>query len=175
MARLILGISGGIASCCATWLTASAAGTRWYLWIAAVALLVAVDLGRRLPHANARLVPLLLCLPVALGNFYQATTFSQTQGLAGLRCARWPRPCSFIINIIGLVPARRPSASFLTCSRTTSGGVAAPALPSSLVNVWAAVHYVIAGRHLANDLKSRRVAHRILRGHGRRNAGSFFS
>ena len=42
-------------------------------------------------------------VPVLLGNFYQATSFSQTQGLVGLRMRSVAAAVFlFIVNIIGL-------------------------------------------------------------------------
>ena len=44
-----------------------------------------------------------MILPVLLGNFYQATTFSQTQGISALRMrAVAAGILLFILNIIGL-------------------------------------------------------------------------
>ena len=53
------------------------------------------------PTANTSL--LWLIIPVALGNFYQAATFSQTQGVVELKMRSVAAAILlFIINIIGL-------------------------------------------------------------------------
>jgi len=83
---LILGIPGGIGIVLGGWMADryGSRDTRWYLWIVTVALLLGVpfSLGIYLTD-SAGMALLFLCIPVLLGNFYQATTFSQTQPGAG--------------------------------------------------------------------------------------------
>jgi len=157
---LILGIPGGIGIAFGGYLADRLGGrdTRWYLWIVAVALLVAVPISVAvflMPTAGLAL--LLLCLPVALGNFYQATSFSQTQGLAGLRMrAVAAAVLLFIINIIGLGagPQTVGILSDLLAGEFGKESLRWALLLVSLVNIWAAFHYVVAGRHLDTDLKA---------------------
>jgi len=155
----IIGIAGGVG----IWLGGALADRlgerdpRWYLRIVAFGLVVAwpfsagAFLAQSVPVALA-----LLVVPVLLGNFYQATTFSQTQGLVGLRMrAVAAAVLLFIINIIGLGLG------------PTVVGVLADALHErfgveslryalvlcSLVNLWSAVHYYVGGNYLADDLE----------------------
>ena len=101
---LILGIPGGLGIFLGGYLSDyfGAKDTRWALWIVAIAmglsgpLYILVYLS---PTANYSL--LCLIIPVALGNFYQAATFSQTQGLVELRMRSVAAAILlFIINII---------------------------------------------------------------------------
>ena len=155
----IIGIAGGVG----IWLGGALADRlgerdpRWYLRIVALGIVIAwpfsvgAFLAESVPLALA-----LLVVPVLLGNFYQATTFSQTQGLVGLRMrAVAAAVLLFIINIIGLGLG------------PTVVGVLADALHErfgveslryalvlcSLVNLWSAVHYYVGANYLAEDLE----------------------
>ena len=155
---LVLGIPGGLGIVLGGWLSdrLGARDTRWYLWIVAVALLVVVPIG-----AGAYLVDawwlslLLLSLPVMLGNFYQGTTFAQTQGLAPVRMrAVAAAILLFILNFIGFVFGP-PAVGFL--ADVLSSDYGDDALRYSLfawgfVNLWAAFHYWRAGQQLPADL-----------------------
>src|SRR5690606_20729963 len=103
---LILGIPGGIGIAAGGWLADrfGARDTRWYMWIVTVTLLVAMPFGIGVYLAPSPYLALaLLVIPVALGNFYQATTFAQTQGLVTLRMRSVAAAVLlFILNIIGL-------------------------------------------------------------------------
>ncbi|NJN53183.1 MAG: MFS transporter [Gammaproteobacteria bacterium] len=155
---LILGIPGGIGIALGGYLADRLGGrdTRWYLWVVAVALLIGVPFAVAVfmvDSASAALA--LLCLPVMLGNFYQATTFSQTQGLVGLRMrAVAAAVLLFIINIIGLGAGPQAVGILSDLLAADYGGESLrfALLAVSLVNVWAALHYYLGGRHLAADL-----------------------
>ena len=103
---LILGIPGGIGIALGGYLADrfGAKDTRWYLWTTAIALVACVPLNYVVYAADTAFVSLwAMVLPVLLGNFYQATTFSQTQGISSLRMrAVAAGILLFIINIIGL-------------------------------------------------------------------------
>jgi predicted MFS family arabinose efflux permease len=156
---LVLGIPGGLGIVAGGWLSDrfGARDTRWYLWVVAVALVVVVPFG-----AAAFLVEswwlslILLCIPVMLGNFYQGTTFAQTQGLAPVRMrAVAAAVLLFVLNFIGFVFGP-PAVGIL--SDVLAGTFADDALRYSLftwgfVNLWAAFHYWRAGAHLPADLK----------------------
>ena len=155
---LILGIPGGIGISLGGYLADrfGSRDTRWYLWIVSVALLLGVPFSLGVFTASsAELALLCLAVPVLLGNFYQATTFSQTQGLASLRMrAVAAAVLLFIVNIIGL-GAGPQITGILSDLLTPQYGVESlryALLLVSLVNIWSAWHYYIAGRHLAADL-----------------------
>ncbi|HEY5646581.1 MAG TPA: MFS transporter [Pseudomonadales bacterium] len=155
---LILGIPGGIGIAWGGFLAdrLGARDTRWYLRLVAVALALAVPFSfgvYLLPNPYWALA--FLVLPVMLGNFYQATTFSQTQGLVELRMrAVAAAVLLFVLNIIGL--GLGPFAvGFL--SEMLSGAYGSESLRYALlicgmVNLWAAWHYWLGGRYLEGDL-----------------------
>ncbi len=155
---LILGIPGGLGIVMGGWLADrfGARDTRWYLWIVSVALLLSVpfNLGIYLaPTENLAL--LFMLVPVMLGNFYQATTFSQTQGLVELRMrAVAAAVLLFIINIIGLGlgPQMVGVVSDLLKPEYGDDSMRYALMTLSLANVWSAWHYYIAGKHLKAEL-----------------------
>jgi predicted MFS family arabinose efflux permease len=155
---LILGIPGGIGIALGGYLADrfGARDPRWFLWVVAVALLAGVpfSLGVYLA-ASPYLALLMLVLPVALGNFYQATTFAQTQGLATLRMRSVAAAVLlFILNIIGLGLGPQFTGLLSDMLRPQFGDESLrwSLLICSLVNIWAAYHYYVAGKLLKADL-----------------------
>jgi predicted MFS family arabinose efflux permease len=156
---LIVGIAGGVGISLGGFLADrwGSRDARWFLWVVSVALLVGMPFS-----VAAFLAPsstqALLCLvaPVLLGNFYQATTFSQTQGLVGLRMrAVAAGVLLFIINIIGLGagPTVVGFVADLLMPRFGAESLRYALLLCSVVNLWAAAHYFVAGKYLENDLE----------------------
>ncbi|MCY4343108.1 MAG: MFS transporter [Gammaproteobacteria bacterium] len=158
---LVLGIPGGVGIVLGGWLSdqLGARDARWYLWMVAVALAVGVPVGAAAFLVESWWVSLLLlCLPVMLGNFYQGTTFAQTQGLAPVRMrAVAAAILLFILNFIGFVfgPPAVGVLSDLLASSFGSHALRYSLLCWGLVNLWAAFHYWRAGRWLPGDLESR--------------------
>ena len=96
-----------------------------------------------------------MIIPVLLSNFYQATTFSQTQGISELRMrALAAGILLFIMNIIGLGLGPQLVGLISDLLKDTYGteSLRYALLICSLANIWAAVHYVIAGWYLKDDL-----------------------
>jgi predicted MFS family arabinose efflux permease len=155
---LIFGIPGGIGIALGGRLADhfGERDARWYLWVVAAALLVVVPIGLGVYLTDdATLALLFLVVPVLLGNFYQATTFAQTQTLVGLRMRSVAAAILlFVINIIGL--ALGPSAvgflSDLLAPEFGTDSLRWALLICSLANLWAAFHYWQAGRHFPGDL-----------------------
>ena len=155
---LILGIPGGIGIALGGWMADryGARDTRWYLWVVSVALLLGVPFSFGVYLSSSALWALLaLMIPVMLGNFYQATTFSQTQGLVTLRMRSVAAAVLlFIINIIGL-GAGPQVVGVLSDALASSYGnesLRYSLLIVSFVNVWSAYHYYVAGKYLKEDL-----------------------
>ena len=130
--------------------------TRRYLWIVTVALLAGVPFTVGVyPSAGPYGALLFLILPVLLRNFYQATTYSQTQGLVGLRMRSVAAAILlFIINIIGLGMSPQFVEIISDLLQPTYGreSLRYSLLICSFVNVWAAAHHHLAGKHLADGL-----------------------
>lgn len=155
---LILGIPGGIGIALGGYLADryGAKDTRWYLWVVTVALLIAVPITVGVYLSSSATASLLfLILPVLLGNFYQATTFSQAQGLVPLRMrAVAAAVLLFILNIIGLGagPQMVGVVSDLLAPTYGDESLRYALLVLSFVNIWAAYHYYLAGKTLKQDL-----------------------
>lgn len=155
---LILGIPGGIGIALGGYLADRFGNrdTRWYLWIVTASLLLAApfSIGVYLSD-TATWSLLLLIIPVALGNFYQATTFSQTQGLVTLRMrAVAAAVLLFILNIIGLGAGPQFVGLLSDLLRESYGdeSLRYSLLIFSFVNLWAAYHYYAAGKTLKAEL-----------------------
>ncbi len=155
---LILGIPGGIGIALGGYLADryGAKDPRWYLWVVSVALLIAVPITIGVYLSNSATASLLfLILPVLLGNFYQATTFSQAQGLVPLRMrAVAAAVLLFILNIIGLGAGPQVVGIVSDLLAPTYGdeSLRYALLILSFVNIWAAYHYFVAGKTLKADL-----------------------
>lgn len=162
---LIFGIPGGIGIALGGFLADrfGSIDPRWYLWVVAVALSIAAPfaLGVFLyPTAGGAL--LFMVIPVLLGNFYQATTFSQTQGLVSLRMRAVAAAfLLFLLNIVGLGagPQVVGVLSDLLAERYGQDSLRMSLLAFSFVNLWAAFHYWRGGRYLAADLKLANTAY----------------
>ena len=157
---LILGVAGGVGIAGGGYLADKfgAKDPKWYLWTTAIALIIATPFNIMVYFAtNSTLALLAMILPVLFGNFYQATTFSQTQGISELRMrAVAAGILLFIINFIGLGfgPQVVGLVSDLLTESYGQESLRYALLVCSLVNIWAALHYFIAGRHLKDDLVS---------------------
>ena len=155
---LILGIPGGIGIALGGYLAYrfGARDPKWFLWTTAVSLLICVPLNFVVfMSTNSTTALLAMILPVLLGNFYQATTFSQTQGISALRMrAVAAGILLFIINIIGLGLGPQLVGILSDVLNPDFGdeSLRYALLICSLVYMWAAIHYFIAGRHLGDDL-----------------------
>ena len=157
---LILGIPGGIGIALGGYLADRFGGrdTRWYLWIPAAALFAGVPFSFGIYLSTGPYAALaFLILPVALGNFYQATTFSQTQGLVGLRMRSVAAAVLlFILNIIGLGLGPQV-VGLLSDALAPSFGQESlrySLLICGMMNLWAALHFYLGGKYLADDLKA---------------------
>ena len=155
---LILGIPGGLGIFLGGYLSDyfGSKDVRWCLWIVALAMLITVPLYYMVflsPTSNTSF--LWLIVPIAFGNFYQATTFSQTQGIVELRMRSVAAAILlFIINIIGL--GFGPQAVGIL-SDILSKNYGKESLRYSLMilttlKLWCAYHYYLAGKYLKYDL-----------------------
>ena len=155
---LILGIPGGLGIFLGGYLSDyfGSKDVRWCLWIVALAMLITTPFYYMVylsPTSNTSF--LWLIIPIAFGNFYQATTFSQTQGIVELRMRSVAAAILlFIINIIGL--GFGPQAVGIL-SDILSKNYGKESLRYSLMilttlKLWCAYHYYLAGKYLKYDL-----------------------
>ncbi|MEK9588855.1 MAG: MFS transporter [Gammaproteobacteria bacterium] len=155
---LILGIPGGIGIALGGYLADryGARDTRWYLWIVSVALIASMPLFFGVYLSNTAFASLMfLILPILLGNFYQATTFSQTQGLVSLRMRSVAAAVLlFILNMIGLGAGPQAVGILSDVLQPSYGdeSLRYALLILSTVQIWAAYHYYQAGKSLKGDL-----------------------
>jgi MFS family permease len=155
---LILGVAGGIGIFLGGYLADKFGrkDPKWYLWVTAIALLIIVPFNLVVYLSDTLTYALLgMIIPVMLGNFYQATSFSQTQGLVELRMrAVAAGILLFIINIIGLGlgPQLVGILSDLLEPVYQTESLRYALLICSLINAWAALHYFIGGKYLREEL-----------------------
>jgi predicted MFS family arabinose efflux permease len=155
---LILGIPGGLGIFLGGYLSDyfGAKDVRWSLWVAAIAMLLSGPLYFLVylsTTANSSL--LWLIIPVALGNFYQAATFSQTQGMVELRMRSVAAAILlFVINIIGLGfgPQSVGILSDILHSEYGKESLRYSLLFFASLKIWCAFHYYMAGKYLKDDL-----------------------
>ena len=155
---LILGIPGGLGIFLGGYLSDyfGAKNVKWSLWVAAIAMDLTVPFNVYVYLSpTATMSFLWLIIPVALGNFYQAATFSQTQGLVELRMRSVAAAILlFIINIIGIGfgPQSVGILSDLLHSEYGKDSLRYSLLIFAFLKLWCAFHYYMAGKYLKEDL-----------------------
>jgi predicted MFS family arabinose efflux permease len=155
---LILGVPGGVGIVLGGYLADrfGRIDKRWYLWTVPVAQVLALPFSIAVFMSDSAIASLLfLIIPVMIGNFYQATTFSQTQGLVTLRMRSVAAAILlFIVSFIGmgLGPQIVGILSDLLQSTYGDDSLRYSLLILSFVNLWGAWHYYEAGKHLGDDL-----------------------
>jgi predicted MFS family arabinose efflux permease len=155
---LIVGIAGAIGIALGGYLADRVAriDRRWSLWIVSVAVLINIPFAVGVFFSGTVQACLwFMIVPFLLGNFWQGTSFAQTQGLVGLRMrAVAAAVLLFIVNMIGLGagPQFVGIVSDLLAPRFGVDSLRWALAICSLVNLWAAVHFYIAGRALPAEL-----------------------
>ncbi|MSR13651.1 MAG: MFS transporter [Gammaproteobacteria bacterium] len=155
---LIVGIAGAIGIAAGGYLADRVArfDRRWSLWLVSVAVVINIPFAAGVFFAtNASDALLWMIVPFLLGNFWQGTSFAQTQGLVGLRMrAVAAAVLLFIVNMIGLGagPQLVGIVSDLLNPRFGADSLRWALAICSLMNLWAAVHFYIAGRALPGEL-----------------------
>ena len=155
---LILGIPGGLGIFLGGYSSDyfGSKDTRWCLWIVALAMAITVPLYYMVflsPNAYSSF--LWLIVPIFFGNFYQATTFSQTQGVVELRMRSVAAAILlFIINIIGLGfgPQAVGLLSAFLNPEYGKESLRYSLLILTTIKLWCAYHYYLAGKYLKEDL-----------------------
>ena len=155
---LMMGIAGGAGMFLGGYLADrwGARDSRWYLWIVAVAMVVALPFGAAAYLAsNPYWALALLALPVFASNFWQATTFAQIQGMVRLRMRSVASAVLlFIANIVGLGagPWAIGAVSDLLAPQYGADSLRWSLMWFSAISILVAWHYYAAGKHLAADL-----------------------
>lgn len=155
---LIMGIPGGAGIFLGGYLADKfgARDSRWYLWTAAVAAIVALPFGvASYLLANPYWALAVFSVPIMLSNFWQATTFAQTQSLVRLRMRSVASAILlFIINIIGLGagPWAIGALSDALAPRYGADSLRWSLMIFGSLGLWVAYHFYVGGKHLATDL-----------------------
>ena len=140
--------------------------TRWYLWIPAITLVIVVPMGWVVYSLDNKVTAMLLLIPyIALTAAYLGPSIASTHRLAGLReRALASAVLLLVLNFIGngLGPTITGTVSHLLNNWLLEQGVdkaqaAADGLRWAIritvaVNIWAAIHYVLAARTLREDI-----------------------
>jgi MFS family permease len=103
----------------------------------------------------------LYVIPAFFGGFYLAPTFALVQGLVSLRMrALASSIVLFILNIIGLGfgPQLVGVMSDLFADAYGQESLRMSLLVLSFLNLWCALHYYLAGRHLPRDQAAQTAA-----------------
>lgn len=156
---LILGIAGGLGFAGGGYVADRLGryGSRYSLWGVAAATLIAWFFHFPVFLAGSAYASLaFFVVPAVFANFYLATTFAQIQGLVGLRMrAVASAMLLFILNIIGLGLGPQ-TAGILSDLLAADYGVESMRysllIIAVVISLWSALHFVLAGRHIEEDL-----------------------
>ncbi|MEL7310092.1 MAG: MFS transporter [Pseudomonadota bacterium] len=155
---LILGISGGAGIFFGGYASDrfGLADARWKLWTVVVAGLITLPFSIAVYLVDSAYVALaIFVVPAALSNFYQATSFAQTQSLANLRMRGVAAAVLLlIINIIGLGlgPSSVGELSDFLEPRFGTDSMRYALLLLNVIPLWSLWHFYRAGVHLPGDL-----------------------
>lgn len=128
---------------------------RWMPRTVAIALAVSLPFAVVYLTDNTTLVYFLLFVPAFMGAVYLAPTFALTQSLVGVRMRSLASGILlFVINFIGygIGPILAGFVTDLLEPVVQHRAIAYSLLIMSVFNVWAIVHYWLAGNHLKEDL-----------------------
>ncbi|MEQ9518388.1 MAG: MFS transporter [Parvibaculum sp.] len=160
---LIIGISGGLGTFGAG-VIADRLGqkdVRWYMWVIAIAGAATFPFGFAVYLVDDLSLALgLFIIPAAAGSLYLGPSLAMTQGLARLKMrAAASALLLFILNIIGL--GLGPQAvGFVSDLLEPTYGVESlryALLVMTPLGLWGALHFLLAARTLADDLKRAHV------------------
>ena len=155
---LIMGIPGGAGIFLGGYVAdrLGAKDPRWYLWASTVAALLAIPFViATYLLANPYWALAVFSMPIMLSNFWQATTFAQTQSMVQLRMRGVASAILlFIINIIGLGagPWAIGVLSDAFAPRFGPDSLRWSLLIFSSLGIWAAYHFYAGGKYLEADL-----------------------
>lgn len=130
--------------------------TRWYLWTASLAALIALPFGAVVYLLdNPYWALIVFSIPILLSNFWQATTFAQVQSLVQLRMRGVAAAILlFIINIIGLGagPWAVGALSDFLAPRFGPDSLRWSLFIFGGMGLWTAFHFYAGGKYLEADL-----------------------
>ncbi len=130
---------------------------RMYIWIPASAILISVPFQLAVYFVpDHRVGMLIYALPVLLNASYLGPMLAMTHGLVSLRMRAVASSVLFLVlNFVGLGLGPLVTgilSDVLTPRIGVAGGIQWALAIVTVVNLWAAVHYLLAAPHLRGDL-----------------------
>lgn len=128
---------------------------RWYPWVCALSLVVSLPFVVPALLAESGYVALALySVPALLSPVYNAPNYAMTQGLVPLRMRAAAAVLLFILNMIGMGfgPTLTGALSDALFPRFGADSLRYALVAMVFINVWAALHYVLAARTLREEL-----------------------
>ena len=133
---------------------------RWFTWIVAIAKLALVPfIVMFFLMSDFTSALIIYLVPAFLGGFYLAPTFAMVQSLVRPEMrAVAAAICLFLLNIIGLGlgPQGVGILSDILSDEYGKESLRYSLMIFSLVNIWCAFHYFMAGKTLTNDIAKAR-------------------
>jgi predicted MFS family arabinose efflux permease len=156
---LVFGVAGGLGTILGGYIADqfSKRDMKWMPQIVTIALVVSMPFGFAVYLTDSSWVVFaLIGVPAALGSVYLPPTYAMTQGLVEVRMRTVASALLlFVINLIGmgLGPLMAGFISDALAPAYGKDSLKYALLILTLFNVWAAVHYWIAGRYFEADFK----------------------
>ena len=156
---LVFGVAGGLGTFLGGYIADqfSKRDMKWMPRIVTIATVVGLPFGFAIYLTDASWVVFaLIGVPAALGSVYLPPTYAMTQGLVEVRMRTVASALLlFVINLIGmgLGPLMAGLISDALAPTYGKDSLKYALLILTLFNVWAAVHYWIAGRYFEADFK----------------------
>ncbi len=154
---LIIGISGGIGTYFGGWFADKLGkkDIRWRSWVVAIPIVVSLPFGVGMYLSdNITFVLIFMIIPGAVGSLFLGPSLAMVQGLVTVRMRAFAGAVFlFVLNLIalGLGPQLVGLLSDLLIPAFGDDSLRYALLFSSVLNIWAAVHYVLAARTLEED------------------------
>ena len=155
---LLIGIGGGLGYFLSAF-TADKIGKadkRWYLWLPAAALLIAIPFSLIVIFvSNTKVALMFIAIPALLWSFFLGPCIALTHGLVGLRMrAMASAILFFVLNIVGLGCGPLITGMVSDFLKPSMGAESLRwALSSALIsNILAAIFFFMAARTLREDL-----------------------
>ena len=154
----LYGIIGGIGTFCSGVIAdrMSARDARWNLWVVAIGMTIVVPLAVASFLVETTWIAIaLFCIPAFCSGFYIGPGFSAIQSLAPVRMRSVSAAINlFLTNLIGLGIGPQLVGVLSDYFKADYGN---ESLRYSLmifvcINLWAALHYVLANRYIREDL-----------------------
>lgn len=156
---LVFGVAGGLGTFLGGYIADqfSKRDMKWMPRIVTIATVVGLPFGFAIYLTDSSwMVFALIGVPAALGSVYLPPTYAMTQGLVEVRMRTVASALLlFVINLIGmgLGPLMAGLISDALAPAYGKDSLKYALLILTLFNVWAAVHYWIAGRYFEADFK----------------------